>query len=267
MSRASEIRSRTNAYAGQLLIAAIIILYAIVMIFSLRNFENLRTPTLYLIPIVLIYLNVLALIILRQGEGKIPTLRLVGGVVVIAGGTIFDMLATVIKSPELSLEGNIIARMMLDSGQSVQFVYGYAIITQFLLIAVMSIVWAAFLRHKETLLEVIWESQPTSRSEFIKAALGGEGYSWKGYFTFHKFSSPYYRRVMYHSLLFMGALFPTLSLYRWWLGLEWFQIVPNLSDGILIVGCILLGVVVYITWLLREYAAGREGQSSVSQTA
>lgn len=261
MSSASEIRSRTNIHAGHLLIASLIIGLVLALIFGLPAFQRLRIPFLYVLPATLLYCTVLAFIIARNGQHKSRTIPLLVGVVLISGGTIFDMLATVIKSPDLNLEGNVFARLLLDSNHSLTFVYVYAIITQFLLTLLLCILWAAFLRHQQTLLTVTWESNPKSRSEFIKAALGGEGYSWSVFFSFPKLSSPYYKRVMYHSLLFLACILPPISLYRWWLGAEWFNFVPNLTDSTIAISFMVLGIILYLAWLLREYANGTKNVS------
>jgi hypothetical protein len=257
MSKAAEIRRNTNFLAGQLLIAGLVIGYGFTIALSVPLFQGMRQITLYLVPVALIYLNVLAFIIASRGQSKIPTVLFVAGMVVIFGGAVFDMLATVIHSPNLSLEGNLYARMLIDTGHSLNFIYGYAIVAQFLFQLLFATLWTAFLRHRQTLIDLAWEANPKSKGEFIKAAFGMEQYTWRQMMFSFKTSVELYKRSMLQLLMSLAFIVAVAMPFRWWLGAEWFGIVPNIPDFMITFPLVLLGMFLYFKWLEREYDAGK----------
>lgn len=183
--------------------------------------------------------------LLRLGTSAVPLGLAIFGVVYVVGGAAFDMLATALHSPELDREGNPVARAFLDSGYGVPFVYGFAIVAQALLAAFTSIVWIAFLRHREALVA----SLPRSGSvgAFLKAALFGPDWSagrrgWSLPRRWSDLPSPY------HLFWFWVVAFVAGSSERWYLGLEWFQLIHSRRWQV-IGGTFVLSTVLYLGWL------------------
>jgi hypothetical protein len=257
MSKAEEIRLQTNSLCIQFLISVLLIGYGSILVLYVPLFQGIRQFTLYFLLVALIYLIVLAYRIAAYGQGKRLGIPFIIGVVVIFGGAAFDMLATVTKSPDLSLEGNPYARMLLDTGHSVASVYSYAVVAQLLLQLMFTMLLLIFLRHKDTVLELAWEAKPKSRYEFVKAAFGMESYSWRQMWFSFKASRDYYKRSALHVLMFLICIILAAQPFRWWLGAEWFGIVPNLPDVAIVFGLGAIGIVLYFVWLLREYDMGK----------
>jgi hypothetical protein len=255
MSKAAEVRHKTGAYVLQLLIAMLIGGYGIIAIIRLPVFEALRIPTMYLVPFLLVYLIVLLCLIAARGPDKPSLPLLILGIFLIFGGAAFDMVATIVHSPDLSLEGNEFARALINSGHSLSFIYAYAIVAQFLTQSAFLLLWVIFLRHHRTLITLIWESNPNSKSEFFKAALGGEGYTWKQLFLSTRKPLSYYKQVFYHVLIPLSFIVIVLSPFRWWLGAEWFRLVPNVTDWMLVLLLTIGGGGAYFVWLLGHYEA------------
>ena len=200
-------------------------------------------PTAYAIPLILLGLLLVVIRLMLQGTAKIPIALGLIGVVYIVGGGLFDMVATVVHSPSLDRESNLLGRALLDSGHSIQLVYFYAILAQSLWLTLMSLLWLSLLRHRKLIVEAIGE-QPTFW-HFLKAASGGRYRTWRQWWLPLRISElpsayPFFWLIM---AIAMGALID-----RWYLGLEWFRIVGNarwIVDG----GAMALAFVVYHLWL------------------
>ena len=80
----------------------------------------------------------------------VPRALFLAGLAFAAGGAALDVVATVLHTPDLSLEENPVARALLDGGHSLSFVYGYAFVCQALLVALLAVVWAASRRPPNT---------------------------------------------------------------------------------------------------------------------
>ncbi len=252
----TDIRKRTNSYVVLLFIGLIVTIYLPILAYAFPAWQRFRIPITYLLPIALIGHIVIAGLIYWRGQGELPIFPFIAGLVWVFGGAAADMIATAVRSPNLDREANVIARVLLDSGHTVEFVYAFAVVAQFLLQLLIVVLWAAFLRHRETLVALAWDTAPKSCAEFIKAAMGGEGLTWWEYFRPYKKPPGYYSRTFYHGLGMLPMLGFWLGLYRWYLAANWFDLVPRISDNVLIILLIFLTMVSYISWLAFEYSNG-----------
>jgi len=84
-----------------------------------------------------------------------------------SGGAVFDVFATVIHSPSLIQEFNPVARLLLDSGHSTGFVYAYGGFCQIAFATLVCLLWAGFLRHRQSIVNSVRES--TSLMQLLKA--------------------------------------------------------------------------------------------------
>ena len=78
--------------------------------------------------------------------GIVPLLALCGGIVLAVGGSIADMLATVLCSPDLSKEGNPIILTLLSNNCSIWFIYLVTLFYQILKVSITLYLWASFLK-------------------------------------------------------------------------------------------------------------------------
>ncbi len=81
--------------------------------------------TVYIIPVCYFFLLWTAVRVAAKGTDAPVMSVLIFGILFIAGGTVFDLSATIINSPDLKREGNEYIRLLLDSGHSLTFTYFY----------------------------------------------------------------------------------------------------------------------------------------------
>lgn len=206
----------------------------------------------YALPAVLVVALILAIAIAKAGEATLPPGILLLGLLLIVGGAAFDMTATVIHSPYLSQEQNAIARSLLDGGHDVSFVYGYAVICQSLYVAFIATLWIGLLRHRTTILN----STRGSRTfpELVKAATGGSELSWRQWCLPQRLSE---LPRAYHLLWMIAVILVAGSVYRWYLGFEWYGVFPGFALWIQ-VAAVAVGLSLYFRWLWRATELGRE---------
>jgi hypothetical protein len=89
---------------------------------------EMQIPLVYFIPVFLIGNIGLMVVLYCQVNENLPLTPFLVGAFSIIGGAAFDMIATVVKSPDLILEANPEARSLLDIGYSVEFVYVYSLL-------------------------------------------------------------------------------------------------------------------------------------------
>jgi len=182
--------------------------------------------------------------LLRSGTAQLPPLISITGVAFIIGGGLFDITATVIHSPTLVAEANPIARAFLDSGYPLWFLYLFASLSQALLLLFTSLAWLAFLRHRQQL--VCAMGQPRKMQDLVRAMVGAGHLPKRKWWQFptHRSDLP----CAYHLLWLLVVLLVGSSLDRWWLGLEWFQLVPSIRGTVTIIA-VLATQLVYLAWL------------------
>lgn len=199
-------------------------------------------PVAVMAPIVLGVAIVLMWRLLLAVSDPVPVPAAVIGIVFIVGGTAFDMLATVLHSPTLESEGNAIARAFLEAAYPLWFLYGFSILAQALDSALLSLAWVAFLRHRRALIASI--GHPKTLDELMNLAFGMQPR------TFSSTGKPasWTQPRAYHILWFAIVLLVALQGYRWYLGLEWFDVVEGFRW--LVVAIITLQAsTVYFSWL------------------
>lgn len=244
------IEKRTNPYAKQILISGTIGIVFILLVYFTPSLYAFQVPMAFLLPIYLVYGIGLATLIYQTVNTPLPIGPFLIGLLFVAGGAAFDGIATLVKSPTLTLEANPVARSLLDFGFSANLVIIYGIFSQIAFVAFVCILWAAFLKHKDTFLSLVKSKKEQSGLGFIKAAMGGAHLSWRQFFlpySISEFPTSYYL-VWLLPVLFVGG-----SLYRWYLGFNWLGLL-SLSAVLVISVSIAIPFVGYIIWLWREYA-------------
>ena len=203
-------------------------------------------PLAFCIPLVLCVALALAIDLARHGNAQLPRIVAIAGIILIAGGTAFDMSATAFHSPSLNAEGNPVACAFLDASFSISFVYAYAILAQGMFVVFLSIAWLAFLKHRHQLVASI--GHPATLHDLIRAGIGA------GHLPKRKWWSLTIRLSelphAYHVLWFMIVLLMAAMLDSWYLGLEWFNVVRSIRWFVVAVA-ITFGMVGYFTWLWR----------------
>lgn len=244
------IEKRTNPYAKQMLIAGMVAGVLIVLVYYMPSLSASRVFIAFLVPIFLIYGIALAALIYQVPDTPLSIVSFLIGSLFVAGGAAFDGIATLIKSPTLSREGNPIARSLLDSGFSANFVTLYGIASQIALVIFICAWWAAFLKHKETLVALAKSKNEQSRFGFLKAAMGGAHLSWRQFFLPFKFSE---LPTSYYLVWILPVCFVWGSLYRWYLGFNWLGFV---SLPLLLVASIsvVIPFIGYTIWLWNEHS-------------
>src|SRR5262249_10041171 len=199
----------------------------------------------YLLPLPNLALLLCALRLCRLGPAPLPRTAFVAGVVLMLGGICFDVIATGIHTPDLAQEGNPIARALLDSRHSVSFLYVYGLGMQGVLGGTMCALWAAYLRHHGTWLETVRRRRPRSPGQFLAAAAGVGANP-----------GPVRSRLpaAYHLTWLVVPVVLGEGAYRWYLGLAWFDVLPQLSSYEMIeVGGMVLTMVGSWFWLAMAY--------------
>ena len=236
-----------------LLLLALVAGLALVYVISPTYISIYWATVLLPIPAVLLFL--LAIRFWQQGPDRYSPPLFIAGSLFIIGGLLFDLGATVHHSPDLAREGNPLARCLLDSGMPLEFVYYYAFAMQLNLALVLCTLWGAFLRHRWVWLKTSQQLAPHSFLDFLKATTGGGLLSWREYLLSPL--PPDAKPSVYHMGVFL--LPPGLiaaGLHRWYVGLEWFGVVPYVSPGLsgciaLLIGFILSVVGLYV-WFRRN---------------
>lgn len=74
--------------------------------------------------------NALAWRIVRAAPGPVPAWMIALATLHFLGGAAFDMIATIVHTPDLAWEANPIAVALLDHGVPLGIIYGYAVVAQ-----------------------------------------------------------------------------------------------------------------------------------------
>ena len=234
-----------NKQAKLLVILLLVFTVCFLPLFYLRREWAVAITAAYTLPVLLIAGLLLAVRIARAGTAIAPLSILIPGLVFIIGGAAFDMAATVVHTPDLSLEQNPIARTLLDSGHGVSFVYVYALLCQSLYVGFIAVLWSGLLRHRANLRDSVGGCR--TFLEFAKAASGGSRLSWRQWILPMRLSE---LPRAYHLLWMTVVILVAMSAYRWYLGLEWFGIHYGARVWISTIAAV-AGLVVYFGWLWR----------------
>jgi hypothetical protein len=204
----------------------------------------------YVLPAGLALFAAIAFRLMKAGTARIPLRTFLAGACLITGGTGFDIIATLLHSPDLGNETNPVARFLLDSGHSVAFVLIYGGLCQSLLTLGSIFLWGGLLAQRVTIIESISGSF-RSFPEFLKAILGGAKLTWKQWFFPWLFRYPHDRSEKYFYLPWpLATMLLGAAGYRWYCGIEWFGYSP-LNRIVVGVCCLVLGVGSYFAWAWR----------------
>ena len=248
MSESDDALPPGNTEAKLLLVFFFVVVGLLLVVVLLDQFPPAVIPTIYALPIALALSLFLAVRLAYKGTSRVPAALATIGVVYIVGGGMFDMISTVIHTPRLHKEGNVIARALLDSGHSLQFVYAYAIVAQALLLILVSTLWVAFLRHREALITSVENER--SLMPFLKAATGGAHLTWRQWIIPLKMSDmPRAFPLMW--VMVVGLVAGASD--RWYLGLKWFSLV-SFNRWASVAIALFVVLIVYFLWL---WAASR----------
>jgi hypothetical protein len=241
---------------------------AIIPIFQPHLLPGLAVPAAYVLPLVLAVGLGLTIRLANIGTADAPQSLLFCGTVWVVGGFAFDMTATMLHTPDLRQEANPIARSLLDTGHALPFVLIYGLVGQGLYALILCTLWAALLRHRQALTASL--SGFHSPLLFLKAATGGADCTWRQWTLPLRFSElPW----AYYVAWILAVVFLAGVADRWYLGLEWFSLVPRVR-WVVIVVAVVAGLVFYLVWLWRASrdmipaeqaaAAARPGESNRS---
>ena len=170
---------------------------------------------------------VAAILFAATGEDDVPALPLLAGWLVILGGTACDIYATLSHSPDLDREANPIIRALLDNGVSLKQVYVVAALLQLLYIVLAMALWLGFLKHRRTLATTM--PPAGSLLTYFKAGTGGRELTYRQWlcpFTYSEF--PW----ACHLAWWTGVVFIGVSVYRFYVALEWYQVAPLRPPGV-----------------------------------
>jgi hypothetical protein len=200
-------------------------------------------PAAYALPPLLAVCLILAVRLARLGTASIPAFALMLGAAWVMGGAALDITATLIHTPDLRREANPIARALLDSGHALPFVFGYAFVGQGLYVLLLCVLWAGLLRHRADL-ALSLRAYP-SPLLFVKAATGGAELTWRQWLLPLRMSE---LPRSYYALWTIAVIMLAGVADRWFLGLEWFGLVPHVRVFVVVVA-IAIGLACYLRWL------------------
>lgn len=222
MATAVLIPDNSNREIRRLWIASIVlmgILVSSVLILEMAQGSQILFLSMCAAPALAI-LTAVQLIRVAKISSVTPNRRAVFfGLFFIIGAAVFDVLCTVIISPDLDMEGNLYIRKMLDSGVSLSSVAIFFGVFQFSFVLLFSTTWVSFLRHLPLIIDSVRQSQPTSHLDFVKAATGGAHLTWRQWLVPFK---PSEFPSIYHTFWIAAiSLVLGLSLFRWYAAAEW----------------------------------------------
>ena len=186
------------------------------------------------------------------GEADVPAGPLLAGWAVILGGAACDIYATVSHTPDLAWEGNPIIRGLLDNGVSLERVFLFGAVLQVLFVWLGMVLWLGLLKHRHTLIATM--PPRGSLLAYLKAGTGGRELSYRQWLC------PLAYRDLpwaYHYAWWTGVAFVGLSVYRFYLALEWYGVVPVHPLGVRFIApsVVLLATCwCYAVWLRDERA-------------
>jgi hypothetical protein len=243
------VEKASNPYAKQILYGSFILVVLLLFVVYTPYLAAFRVPLALLLPFLLIYGIVLAIRIYQAVDMHLPLVPFLSGSLLLAGGATFDGIVTIIKSPTLSREANPIARSLLDSGISPALVIFHGTISQIAFVLFVCILWAAFLKHKDTMIALTKSKNEQSGWGFIKAALGGAHLSWRQFLIPYKFSE---FPIPYYLLWPIPVCLIWAGIHRWYLGFVWLGL-PSLPLDVTVTFATVLPLVGYIIWLWNKY--------------
>lgn len=227
----------------------------LIPLFSFKFVPLLALFAVYATPFLLVISLPFVMRLQRSGNLSVPVYPALLGVILIVVGGLFDVTATLVHTPDLKREANLLARALLDSGHPLTVVLLFGFLCQILLLLVLCELWLALLRHRLILAESLRGFQ--SPLLFMKAATGGADLTWRQWMLPLRFSE--LPRAYHTFWAGTATLLVAGTVDRWYLGLEWFKLVPRIRWYVATLAAT-SGLLCYLTWLW--YALG-ERQSGV----
>lgn len=151
----------------------------------------------------------------RKWKGGRVSPLLVAGIAFIVGGAVFDVCATLIHSPDLEHEANPLARTLLDAGISVDVVLLLGGSAQAFLVFTSVMIWMNLIIRLRWYEDRVREPGP---SGLLGRLFGVPERGFR--FMMGKRNDPEI------AICGLGFLIVPIFAYRWYLGLEWFEVVP-----------------------------------------
>lgn len=187
------------------------------------NFENTNHITYLNIIGAIIFLWSLffmsynAMKLFRILPGHVPLNAFLIGVFLVVGSAIVDMGATVICSPDLQQEGNVFILMLLSEKFSLGFIYCFSLALNILAGSLELILWACFLKVYPTMIQSIPYKNMFTTYKWLMGS--GEKKGLKAFFNV--------KTDLHFGLPSCTFLIVMQSLYRFYMALMWFNLVPH----------------------------------------
>jgi hypothetical protein len=182
---------------------------------------------------------VLAVGFCRKWKGGNLSFSLVAGAAFIGGGAAFDIFATLRHSPDLEHEANPLARTLLDAGVEPATVLLLGAIAQIFLVFTSIMIWL------NLMIRLRWYERMVRRPG--SSGLLGKlfGVPERGFmFLMGKQLDPEI------AICGLGFLVIPMFAYRWYLGLEWFGVVP-ISRILVPVSMLVVTLAIQLLWASR----------------
>jgi hypothetical protein len=244
---------RSIPYARRIIHLIILAIGFIVVIWLKDIPPLLKTILAFLIPVILISMIYLSSKLFIHGSAELPIGIFILIALFIAGGIAFDGLATVIQSPDLDREANVVAKFLISNWGSIELVIAYGVFVQSLIAVSLITLWAAFLRHRQIIIISSMNSNPQSSLDYFKAATGGAHLTWRQYlFPLRVTDLP----EAYHFIWFLLIGAVVLVVDRWFLALGWLGYII-LNRVVVYIVALLLAIIVYYLWLTSQFRKQR----------
>ena len=250
MSDSEIVEAQALPYVKQIFLLLLLVTL-ILMVYYVPTSAPVRAWIAYTLPFFLGYFLRLIIAIYRTAIAPLPILPFLAGLIFTIGGPAFDVIVTIILNPSLNIEANPIARTFLDSGHPVWFVYLYGFIAQSLSMLLTSMLWATFLRHRITLIDLAWQSHPQNAKEFIYAAFHGVP---KADWSFGLRLSDYRQYKWYRTAQWAFYSFAVANVGRYNFGLKWLGL--GFPRNSIIVTIVVLMIFPYFIWLYMQFIKG-----------
>ena len=225
---------------------------------SLASYLDLLAPIMLGLLGLEVALIVLSIQLARMGGRIYSRPAAIIGCGFIIGGVWFDVLATIMHSPDLCGEGNPFIRLSQQLHAPLLDMYLLGFFAQLGITVISCAFWIAALRHADTYLHLLWKMGPRSLIQFFWTAIGGNLKPNKLQSEGKPFPRSY-RAVWFIVILLID---PTP---RYIVGVEWFGFsIPRILEGFvgyalaeLLIQAVSIGLGIYALWLLYSYFRGR----------
>lgn len=221
---------------------------------SLAEMSGWLVPSMVIAILIEIAFIIFFILLARTGSTSFSKHVAIIGMVVLIASIWFDVLATILVSPDLVQEGNPFIMMAQNLHVPRWGIYLLGFLAQLGITIISCAFWFSFLRHYKIYLKVLWAMNPQNLFQFIWVALGGNLASTKSHPKRESFSRSY--RAFW--VIFLCLIQP---FSRWVFGLEWLglpirkSLVPYIGVGAVFLGEIIMVLIALIVlgWLTYQY--------------